>query len=69
MLPVSFVNDHIETLFEIDMLLRDEALGAGVERYGRVPVFNTDEDFLALLRDLVLESEPQRDRPYLARPA
>jgi len=59
-LPVSFVNDHIETLFEIDMLLRDEALGAGVKRYGRVPVFNTDEDFLALLRDLVLESEPAR---------
>lgn len=55
-LPVSFVNDHIETLFEIDMLLRDEAQAAGVERYSRVPVFNTDDAFLALLRDLVLES-------------
>ena len=55
-LPVSFVNDHIETLYEIDMLLRDIATAAGVERYARVPVFNTEEGFLQLLRGLVLEA-------------
>lgn len=55
-LPISFVNDHIETLYEIDQLLRDIALEAGVERYARVPVFNTDDDFLDLLRGLVTEA-------------
>lgn len=55
-LPISFVNDHIETLYEIDQLLRDIALAAGVERYARVPVFNTDADFLQLLRGLVTEA-------------
>ena len=54
-LPISFVNDHIETLFEIDMMLRDDALAAGVEHYARVPVFNVDPRLTAILRSLVLE--------------
>ncbi|MGB0953238.1 MAG: ferrochelatase [Planctomycetota bacterium] len=54
-LPLSFVNDHIETLFEIDMMLRDDAIAAGVEHYTRVPVFNVDARLTAILRSLVLE--------------
>ncbi|MBL4672633.1 MAG: ferrochelatase [Arenicella sp.] len=58
-LPISFVNDHIETLFEIDQELRDEALESGVEHYARVPVFNTDAALIAILKSIVVESLPK----------
>lgn len=53
-LPISFVNDHIETLYEIDLELGEEAAAHGVLGYHRVPAFNLAPEFLALLRDLVL---------------
>lgn len=53
-LPISFVNDHIETLYEIDIELGEEAMAHGVLGYHRVPAFNLDPEFLALLRDLIL---------------
>ena len=54
-LPISFVNDHIETLYEIDIQLADIARSFGVESYRRVPVFNVDSRLTAILRELVLE--------------
>lgn len=65
-LPISFVNDHIETLFEIDMMLRDDALAAGVEHYTRVPVFNVDPQLTAILRSLVLEEGCDLSKETLA---
>ena len=59
-LPISFVNDHIETLYEIDLQLADVARQAGVESYSRVPVFNVDSRLTALLRDLVLAKVAER---------
>jgi protoporphyrin/coproporphyrin ferrochelatase len=56
-LPISFVNDHIETLYEIDQLLADIAQRAGVEHYQRVPAFNTDSDLIDILKKLVLKHE------------
>lgn len=32
-IPVAFVTDHIETAFELDMLIRDEAEESGIEHY------------------------------------
>ncbi len=55
-LPISFVNDHVETLFEIDIQLAEVAREAGVEAYRRVPVFNDSADLTAILRRLVLET-------------
>lgn len=55
-LLISFVNDHIETLYEIDQELRDEALESGVKHYSRVPVFNTDAALIAILKSIVLET-------------
>lgn len=56
-LPISFVNDHIETLFEIDQELCEEAKHKGVEHYSRVPVFNTDASLIAILKSIVHEME------------
>ncbi|MDP7061603.1 MAG: ferrochelatase [Planctomycetota bacterium] len=60
MLPISFVNDHIETLYEIDIELKEVALENGIENYSRVPVFNVDPRLTALLRDLVLRETSEK---------
>lgn len=53
--PVSFVSDHIETLYEIEMLYGNMAREAGIEEYIRVPAVNADAPFVAALADLVEE--------------
>ena len=52
-LPISFVSDHIETLFEIDMLFRDQAAASGM-RLRSCPSLNDRGSFIAALRELVL---------------
>lgn len=51
--PIAFVSDHIETLFEIEMLYGRQAREAGVEEFVRVPALNVDPGFVAALADLV----------------
>jgi len=53
MVPISFVSDHIETLYEIDMLYRDMARELGMELQS-TPGLNDDPEFIAGLRQLVL---------------
>ena len=35
--PIAFVTEHVETLYELDQLLREPAVAAGIEGYHRVP--------------------------------
>jgi protoporphyrin/coproporphyrin ferrochelatase len=59
--PVSFVSDHIETLYELDQLFAGTARAAGIEDYRRSPVLNTHPLFVEALAGLVerhLESAP-----------
>lgn len=51
--PVSFVSDHIETLYEIDILYKTMAEKLGM-RLERVASLNTSPLFIRALRDLVL---------------
>ena len=53
--PISFVSDHIETLYEIEMLYGGIARASGVEEFVRVPALNLDPGFIAALADLVEE--------------
>jgi ferrochelatase len=53
--PVAFVTDHIETLHEIDIEARREALHLGVARFEMVPGLNSGPTFIACLADLVLK--------------
>jgi ferrochelatase len=55
MVPLSFVSDQIETLFEIDMTYAEEARRAGVD-FRRTPAFNDAPDFIALLAALAREA-------------
>jgi len=54
LVPIAFVNDHIETLHELDIEYAEE-LGAevGAERIARCPAPNTDPIFIDCLADLV----------------
>lgn len=51
--PISFVSDHIETLYEVDILYREMALGAGVKSFVRTKALDTDPDFIRGLSDVV----------------
>lgn len=49
--PLSFTVDNSETLYELDLYLREFAGKMGVEQLDRVPCFNTDGAFLDFLLD------------------
>ncbi|HEY3155476.1 MAG TPA: ferrochelatase [Candidatus Eisenbacteria bacterium] len=52
-LPISFVSDHIETLYEIDMLYADQARVLGITNFRRVESLNDFPPFLDALAGLV----------------
>lgn len=52
--PVSFVSDNIETLYEIDFVYSSTAQKLGVQLI-RVPSLNTEPKFIEALRHLVLK--------------
>lgn len=55
MVPISFVSDHVETLYEIDMLYRDMAKDLGI-RLESTRALNDDPDFIEGLATLVLDA-------------
>jgi ferrochelatase len=50
--PISFVSDHIETLYEIDILYKTLALERGI-RLQRAESLNTSPLFISALKDIV----------------
>ncbi|HYX41362.1 MAG TPA: ferrochelatase [Pyrinomonadaceae bacterium] len=54
--PVSFVSDHIETLFELDQLYATLAREQGITHYTRARTFNGDPEFPRVLRALLAEA-------------
>src|SRR5262245_55621595 len=51
--PISFVSEHIETLYELDILYKKIAKEAGVRNFRRVPALNSDPAFIRALADIV----------------
>ena len=51
--PLSFVSDHLETLYEVDMLFAEEAQKHGIETYRRPEALNTHPLFIEALARLV----------------
>jgi ferrochelatase len=52
--PVSFVSDHIETLHELDIRLKETAREAGIDMFLRVPALNDSPAFISALQDIVV---------------
>ena len=53
LVPVSFVSDHIETLYELDIQHHEMARDLGFTVYERAPALNTRPDFIAALAELI----------------
>lgn len=51
--PLGFVSEHIETLYEIDVEYREIAEDAGIDGYHRVPAFDAAPAFADLLAGMV----------------
>lgn len=54
LVPVSFVSDHVETLYEMDILYREKAKKFGILNFYRVPALNDSPLFIEALKDIVL---------------
>ncbi len=55
--PIAFVTDHVETLYEIDQLFGDRAKKAGIAHFRRTPGLNSRPTFLRALEDIILSQE------------
>ncbi|MHB1050357.1 MAG: ferrochelatase [Bacteroidota bacterium] len=53
--PIAFVTDHIETLSEINIEARLEAMKLGVKYYDMMPALLTEELFIDCLADLIVK--------------
>jgi ferrochelatase len=62
--PLSFVSDHIETLYEVDILFRDAARDAGITGYYRPEALNSHPLFIGALADLVRRHVNDAGRSY-----
>ncbi len=60
-MPVSFVGEHIETLYELDIQYREVARRAGVRSYHRVPTPSTHPAFIRCLVQRTLEALTAND--------
>ena len=63
-IPVGFVSDHVEILYDIDMLAQDEASALGM-RLVRPPSLNDDPLYVQTLVDLIRANAA----PWVAQPA
>ena len=55
--PIAFVTDHVETLYEIDQLFGAEANAAGIASFRRTPGLNDRPTFLRALAALAESAE------------
>ncbi len=55
-IPISFVSEHIETLYELDILYKHVAADAGITNFRRVPALNSDPTFIRALAEIVESS-------------
>jgi ferrochelatase len=51
-IPIGFVSDHLETLYDIDVLHREYALAKGL-LFSRIPSLNTYPPFITALRTIL----------------
>lgn len=61
--PIAFVSEHLETLYDLDILSRQAAEKGGAAAYARAAAVGTRPDFVAALADLVrdaLRNQPPR---------
>jgi ferrochelatase len=51
--PIAFVSEHLETLYDMDIVAREAALKAGAIGFHRVPALGVRPDFVKALAGIV----------------
>jgi ferrochelatase len=51
--PVQFLADHLETLYDVDVAGREQAVAAGFRSFARIEAPNAEPDFVAALASVV----------------
>jgi len=51
--PIAFVSEHLETLYDMDILARDACQQGGARGFLRVPALGVRPDFVAAMADVV----------------
>jgi ferrochelatase len=51
--PIAFVSEHLETLYDMDILAKDAAEKGGAKAYLRVPALGIRPDFIRALAGIV----------------
>jgi protoporphyrin/coproporphyrin ferrochelatase len=59
-IPIAFVTDHIETLHELGIELRHEALGAGIENFEVMPALNDSGLYIDALASQIINRMERR---------
>lgn len=65
--PIAFVSDHLETLFEVGIEFRRQAYAKGVERFEVTEGLNDSDKFADALSELVLGALKGNHRPETAK--
>ena len=55
MIPISFVSDHSETLYEMDIQYKELAKETGIKNFKRADTANCKPIFIEALKDIVLQ--------------
>ncbi len=55
-IPVSFVSEHSETLYELDIQYKELAKKSGLKEYKRVPTLKTHPTFIEALKDIIYKN-------------
>ena len=53
-IPIAFVSDHVETLSEINIEAREEALAHGIKQFEMMPGLNDSHPFIRALAEMVI---------------
>jgi len=54
-IPIAFVTDHIETLYEINIEAREQAMRLGITQFETMPALNDSPTFIKGLAELAME--------------
>ncbi len=60
-IPVAFVSEHIETLFELDVEVREIAEEHGIEQFEVMPALNDHPQYIKALADLTLSAVQKKE--------
>ena len=63
LVPISFVSEHFETLYEMDIIFRKEAKRAGIKDFIRVGALNVHPLLIGAWKDIIMKVEHGQGNP------